>query len=200
MRMIDDNGDYISPIHFLDLAKKNKLYPELTKIMLIKTFKIFKKLDYQVSINLSVEDILNETVNKTIIDKLTRYNIGHKVIFEIIESEGIENFEEVISFIEKVKKVGAQISIDDFGTGYSNFEYIMKLKVDYIKIDGSMIKNIDTNKDSKLVTETIIDFAKKMNIKTVAEFIHSKNVYSVVKDMGIDYSQGYYFGEPKKIS
>lgn len=200
MRMIDGNGEYISPIHFLDLAKKNKLYPQLTRQMLEKTFETFKDRPYQVSINLSVQDILNELVNRTIISKLKEYKLGSKVVFEIIESEGIENFEEVSEFIHEVKKEGAKISIDDFGTGYSNFEYLMKLNVDYIKLDASMIRDIDTNANSKLVTETIIDFAQKMNIKTVAEFIHSQNVYNVVKEIGIDYSQGYYFGEPQELN
>jgi diguanylate cyclase (GGDEF)-like protein len=198
IRMLDDEGNHISPIHFLDLAKKNKLYPQLTSIMIDKTFKRFENSSLQVSINLSVEDILNVSVNKLIIQSLKKYNFKDRIIFEILESEGIENFDKVLEFIKEVKTLGAQISIDDFGTGYSNFEYLMKLQVDYIKIDASMIRDIDTNKNSQMVTETIIDFAKKMNIKTVAEFIHSENVYKKVKEIGIDYSQGYYFGEPVK--
>ena len=134
-----------------------------------------------------------------IIEKLNEYQLKDKIVFELIESEGIENYQEVIEFINEVKKTGAKISIDDFGTGYSNFEYIMKLKVDYIKIDASMIKDIDKNKNSQMVTETIIDFAKKMNVQTIAEFIHSQSVYEVVKELGIDYAQGYYFGKPEKL-
>ncbi len=199
IRMIDENGEYISPYYFLELAKKNKLYPQLTKIMLTKTFEKFKTRNSQVSINLSVEDILNESVHDTILEKLYEYKLGDRVVFELLESEGIENFVEVKEFIEEVKQTGAKISIDDFGTGYSNFEYLMKLNVDYIKIDASMIKDIDTNRNSQMVTETIIDFAKKMNIKTVAEFIHSEDVYQVIKKMGITYAQGYYFGEPKDL-
>lgn len=199
MRMVDKNGDYIAPIHFLELAKKNKLYPELTKIMIIKTFEKAKTLNVQVSINLSVEDILNENIHTIILEKLKEYKLADKIVFEILESEGIENFDQVKEFIQEVKKTGAKISIDDFGTGYSNFEYLMKLNVDYIKIDASMIKDIDKNKNSQIVTETIINFAKKMDIKTIAEFVHSKDVYEVVKDMGVTYSQGYYFGEPKKL-
>lgn len=199
IRMIDENGEYISPYYFLELAKKNKLYPQLTKIMLNKTFEKFKNCDKQVSINLSVEDILNESVHDTILEKLHQYKLGERVVFELLESEGIENFVQVKEFIKEVKKTGAKISIDDFGTGYSNFEYLMKLNVDYIKIDASMIKDIDKNKNSKMVTETIIDFAKKMNIKTVAEFIHSEEVYNVIKEMGITYAQGYYFSEPKEL-
>lgn len=200
MRMVDEDGKYIAPIHFLELAKKNKLYPELTKIMLNKTFEKFKDAKTQVSINLSVQDILNETVHATILEKLHQYKLGSKVVFELLESEGIENFDEVIKFIKEVKETGAKISIDDFGTGYSNFEYLMKLNVDYIKIDASMIKDIDKNKNSQMVTETIIDFAEKMQIKTVAEFIHSEDVYNMIKKMGITYAQGYYFGEPKEIN
>lgn len=199
MRMVDENGEYIAPVHFLELAKKNKLYPELTKIMLHKTFEQFKNANSQVSINLSVQDILNETVHEIILEKLHQYKLGDRIVFEILESEGIENFEEVMNFIKEVKATGAKISIDDFGTGYSNFEYLMKLNVDYIKIDASMIKDIDKNKNSQMVTETIIDFAQKMGIKTVAEFIHSEDVYNMIKKMGINYAQGYYFGEPKKL-
>lgn len=200
MRLIDENAEYISPIHFLELAKKNKLYPKLTKIIIEKTFEIFKNIDAQVAINLSVQDVLNEDVHSTIINSLHKYQLGGKIVFEIIESEGIENYEEISEFISEVKKTGAKISIDDFGTGYSNFEYIMKLKVDYIKIDASMIKDIDKNINSQMVTETIIDFAKKMNIKTIAEFVHSETVFIVVKNMGIDYAQGYYFGKPQKLN
>lgn len=199
MRMIDEKGEYLSPIHFLELAKKNKLYPKLTKIIVEKTFEIFKNKDEQVAINLSVHDILNEDVYSTIIEKLYEYKLGDKIVFELIESDGIENYKEVIEFINEVKKTGAKISIDDFGTGYSNFEYIMKLKVDYIKIDASMIKDIDKNINSQMVTETIIDFARKMNIQTIAEFVHSQNVFEVVKNMGIDFAQGYYFGKPQKL-
>jgi len=199
MRMLDENGDYIAPIYFLELAKKNKLYPELTKIMLHKTFEQFKDSNAQVSINLSVQDILNETVHKTILEKLKKYQMKDRIVFEILESEGIDNYEEVLNFIKEVKEMGAKISIDDFGTGYSNFEYLMKLNVDYIKIDASMIKDIDKNKNSQMVTETIIDFAEKMNIKTVAEFIHSEDVYNMIKRMGVNYAQGYYFGEPKEL-
>ncbi len=166
--------------------------------MINKTFDRFKNLSYLVSINISVEDILNKDIYHFIIDKLRTSHMGSRVVFEIIESDGIENFDEVIKFINEVKKHGAKVSIDDFGTGYSNFEYLMKLKVDYIKIDGSMIKNIDTNKDSQMITQTIVEFAKKMNIQTVAEFVYSKNIFQKVVELDVDYAQGYYFGEPSE--
>lgn len=198
MRMVDNSGALIPPIHFLELSKKNKLYHKLTKIMIEKSFAKFENLPYSVSINLSVEDILNRDIVSFIIEKLQNSSIGNKAVFEIIESEGIENFDQVLDFIESVKKYGAKISIDDFGTGYSNFEYLMKLHVDYIKIDGSMIKNIDYDKNSQMITQTIIEFAKKMNIQTVAEFVYSKNIYDKISELGVDFAQGYYFGEPSQ--
>ncbi len=198
MRIVDENGTYIAPIHFLELAKKNKLYHQLTRIMIDKTFEKFKDVSYIVSINISVEDILNREIYNFILEKLRTSQMSERVVFEIIESDGIENFDEVIEFINEVKKYGARVSIDDFGTGYSNFEYLMKLKVDYIKIDGSMIKNIDTNKDSQLITQTIVEFAKKMNIQTVAEFVYSKNIFDKVVELDVDFAQGYYFGEPSE--
>ena len=200
MRMVDENGEYIAPVHFLELAKKNKLYPELTKIMLHKTFEQFKNANSQVSINLSVQDILNETVHEIILEKLHQYKLGDRIVFEILESEGIENFEEVSAFVYKMKKIGCKIAIDDFGTGYSNFEYIIKLNIDILKIDGSLIKNIDTNENLKLTVSTIVSFAKKLNIQVVAEFVHSKEVYEIIKDLGITHSQGYYLHEPEFLS
>lgn len=196
MRMVDDQGLYIAPIHFLELAKKNKLYHQLTKIMIEKTFEKFENLPYFVSINISVEDILNKEIYHFILKMLEKSSIGKQIVFEIIESEGIENFNQVLEFINDVKRFGVKISIDDFGTGYSNFEYLMKLKVDYIKIDGSMIKNIDSDKNSQMITASIVSFAKNMKIQTVAEFVHSKNVFEKIKELEVDYAQGYYFGEP----
>lgn len=198
MRIVDDNGDYIAPIHFLELAKKNKLYHQLTKIMIEKSFNTFHNEPFRFSINLSVEDIINEDVVALIMKKLQETDTGERVVFEIIESEGIENFEQVIAFINDVKTYGAQIAIDDFGTGYSNFEYLMKLRVDYIKIDASMIKQIDIDTDAQMITQTIVDFAKRMGIKTVGEFVYSKSVFEKVKSLGVDYVQGYYIGKPAR--
>ncbi len=199
IRMLDEKGEYISPMYFLDLAKKNKLYHELTKIVIEKTFNAFVNSKCKVSLNLSVDDILNPEIVELLKNKLTQTGIGSQIVFEIIESEGIENFDKVMEFITEIKKFGCQISIDDFGTGYSNFEYLMKLKVDYIKIDASMIKNIDTNNESEMITETIVDFAKKFGIKTIAEFVYSKSVFDKVNNLGVDYAQGYYFGKPEPL-
>jgi diguanylate cyclase (GGDEF)-like protein len=197
IRMLDENGEVISPYFFLDIAKRAGLYKELTKIMLEKTFQVLNKTDYEISINLLLQDIINSEIRTLIIKKLERAKNPRKVVFEIVESEGIENFNEVTEFIKEVKKYGSKIAIDDFGTGYSNFSYLMRLNVDYIKIDGSIIKNVHKDKSAEIVTKTIVTFAKELGIETVAEFVSEEEIYNKIKDLNIDYSQGYYFSEPK---
>lgn len=200
VRIEDDDGSLISPMHFLNIAKKSKLYTKITQIVIGKAFKYFSKTNDNFSINLTIEDILEQKTVDFIKEKLNEYEgISNRLIFEIVEDEGIENYNEVISFIETMKSLGCSIAIDDFGTGYSNFDYLMKLNVDYVKIDGSMIRYLDCDDNAKVVTELVVKFAEKLNIKTIAEFVHSKEIHDIVTEMGIDYSQGFYLGEPKKI-
>ena len=95
-----------------------------------------------------------------------------------------------------MKDYGCSIALDDFGTGYSNFNYIMSLDVDFIKIDASIIRNLDRDKNALAIAETIVGFAKRTGTRTVAEYVHSEEIYEMVKALGIDYSQGYFLGEP----
>lgn len=196
-RLKDENGNIISPFYFLDIAKKSKQYVRVTKKMVRKTIEYFKDKDCEFSINLTIEDIEKKEVSQFILEKLKEHNIASKVVFELVESEGIKNFEEVNEFIDKVKELGCKIAIDDFGSGYSNFDYLIKLNANYIKIDGSLIKDILVNKNNQEIVITIIDFAKRQGFKTIAEFVSSEEIFNKVKELGIDYVQGYYIGEPK---
>ncbi len=198
VRMIDTDGTVISPFKFLDIAKKTKQYISLTKKVIENTFETFKENEIEFSINLTMEDILSPEINSILDYRMSNPHFHSRVVFEIVESEGLEKAQEVVEFIHKAKKNSCKIAIDDFGTGYSNFDYLIKLSPNYIKIDGSMIKNIPTNTDNEEVVKTIIEFAKKRNLKTIAEFVSSKEVFDKVVELGIDYSQGYYIGEPKK--
>jgi EAL domain-containing protein (putative c-di-GMP-specific phosphodiesterase class I) len=199
MRIKNGEDDYIVPVHFLDISKENKIYSQLTLIMLQKTFAICKETKYKFSINLTKDDMANNEIIQFIEDEFKKSDFASNITFEILESEGINNYNEIISFIKIVKKYGATISIDDFGTGYSNFEYLIKLNFDYLKIDASMIKNIDKDEKSQLVTKTIVDFAKKIGVKTIAEFVSSKSILAKVQELEIDYAQGYYLGEPTTL-
>ncbi|BAK71148.1 EAL domain-containing protein [Aliarcobacter butzleri] len=195
VRLIDGNN-VISPYYFLDISKKSKQYLQLTKTMIQKTFDYFKDKDFEFSINLTFEDIKSEYISFFIIELLKEYKIGHRVVFEIVESEEIDNFRKVNEFFVTIREYGCKIAIDDFGSGYSNFEYLAKLNVDYIKIDGSLIKDILINKSSQNIVSMLVNFAKGQKVKTIAEFVSNKDILNKVRELGIDYVQGYYIKEP----
>ena len=162
-----------------------------------KVFETFHTSYNRFSINLSYLDIINPDTTSFILEKLEEFSIGPFIIFEILESDSIDNYEALVSFIDQVKSYGAKIAIDDFGAGYSNFERLTKLDIDFIKIDGSLIKNIDKNEEAKIIVETIVTFAKKLGIATIAEYVHSRQILECVKELGIDFAQGFYIGKPK---
>lgn len=196
MRMVDDKGKVISPFFFLEIAKKSRIYRQLTRIMIEKSFATFKDKNLQFSINLSIEDIINPHMRIYIFKELESFSRPSNVIFEITESEGIINYNIIKDFTEQVKTYGAQIAIDDFGSGYSNFMHLLELKVDYIKIDGSIIKNIIEDKNSQILTKAIVSMAKELNMKVIAEYVSTEAILNAVKLIGIDHSQGFYLGEP----
>lgn len=200
VRLIDPYGNVITPGYFLDVAKRAHLYSDITKAMIEKAFPTFYGTNYEFSINLTLYDILDEDVNRFIMRKLKdNPDLAKMLVFEILESEGIENYREVMIFIEEVKDIGCKIAIDDFGSGYSNFEHILRLDVDYIKIDSSLIKNLDKDVNAQIITRTIANFARKLGLKTISEYVHSKEVYEKAVGLGVDFSQGFYFGEPKEF-
>ncbi len=198
IRLIDKDDNIITPYHFLLIAKKSKLYSKLTKIMIQKSCQYFQYLDCDFSINLSVEDVLDENIVEYISYNIKKYDVGKKIVFELLETEGIENYEEVSSFINEMKSLGCRIAIDDFGSGYSNFEYLLQLNIDYIKIDGSLIKNLDKDKNAQIVVETIVNFAKKLDIIVIAEYVHNEAIHEKVKELNIDRSQGFLLAEPQE--
>lgn len=192
-----EEGKYYSPVFFLETAKKNKTYKDLTKIMLNNIFDIMQRFPkYDFSINLSHIDITDNDIVKYLVTNLTEKNLGSRIIFEILEDEGLEDKEKFNYFVTTAKEIGAKIAIDDFGTGYSNFNYLLELKPDIIKIDGSLIENIHKDENAYAITEAIVNFSKRLGIETITEYVHSKEVYETLKTLDIDNFQGYYFGEP----
>ncbi|WP_201523534.1 EAL domain-containing response regulator [Aliarcobacter butzleri] len=198
IRYIDENGNEVGPYNFLDIAKKTKQYPNIIKVILKDALKLIKEKNKKVSINISYADISNKNTTKYIYDFLTAQSIEHTKLlsFEILESEEIVDFEEVSRFISEVKKFECLVGIDDFGAGYSNFHLLSKLKISFIKIDGSLIQNIHNSKDLEIIVRTISNIAKEFNVKTVAEFVANEEIYNKVKELNIDYSQGFYFDKP----
>jgi EAL domain-containing protein (putative c-di-GMP-specific phosphodiesterase class I) len=197
VRLIDEDGKVISPFLFLEVAKKSRLYLEITKKVINKAIEKILEKNISVSINLTLEDIEEKYMREFIMNKLSLLNDKSKVTFEVVESEDVRENELVKKFLAEIKLTGALIYIDDFGSGYSNFDYLIKLQPDGVKIDGSLIKNILEDRNSQIIVKTIVSFAKEMNIKTIAEFVENEEIFEYLKSLDIDYYQGYYFSPPK---
>jgi len=195
VRVIEDDK-VISPFFFIEAIKKTPYYHELTKTMIRKSVSAFKNREESFSVNLSYEDISDPSIVEFIKEQLRDNDISNQLIFEILETENIENFSVVRDFILDMKKFGVKIAIDDFGSGYANFSHLIELKPDFIKIDGSLIKNIDTDTNAFILVRAITIFSKEMGIKVIAEFIHNESVYKKLQEVDIYGYQGYYFSEP----
>jgi diguanylate cyclase (GGDEF)-like protein/PAS domain S-box-containing protein len=197
MRLVEDDK-IIYPNEYLDIAKNTKLYPELTYKMVEKVISKFSQNDLEFSINLSIEDLMNEELMIFLFDYAEQKDIFKRMVLEIVESEEMEDSDHIEKVIKKFKNKGAKIAIDDFGSGYSNYEYLITLQADYLKIDGSIIKLILTDTRTLDVVKSITEFAKKSNIKVIAEFVSDEKIDKVLKDIGIDYAQGFYYGKPQE--
>jgi PAS domain S-box-containing protein/diguanylate cyclase (GGDEF)-like protein len=197
---LQEGESFYSPYLFLEAAKNGRLYGDLTRIVFEKACQFFAERDDMFSINITASDILNPQTATFIFSCVSRCGVGERLIFELVETEAIEESELIIQFFDRVKRLGCSLAIDDFGTGYSNFEYLLKLDIDYIKIDGSLIRYIDRDTNSRIVAETVVDFARRLNVKTVAEFVHSPDVETEVRRIGVDYLQGFLLGEPVPLA
>lgn len=199
VRLIRRDGSVVSPALFIDVAKKTRYYQEITRCVFDQSLLVSRQYGVQISVNLSIEDIVNNDLREHILCSLQE-NKGVNLVLEITESESIEDYAMVKDFIDSVHFAGFQVAIDDFGSGYSNFAYLVEMQADYLKIDGSIIKEILTDTNSRLVTESIVDIARKLNIAVVAEFVINEAIEAVLIQLGVDYAQGYFYGAPKALS
>ena len=197
IRYITKDGVEIAPYNFINVAKKTKLYPNIIKIVIQDAFKLIKNKNKRVSVNISFDDIANEETTTFIYEILEQHKEYTKFLeFEILESEEISDFNEVSRFISEIKKFDCIVGVDDFGAGYSNFNLLTLLDIDFVKIDGSLIEKITTSKDLEIIVNTIANFSKEFKVKTVAEYVSNEDIYNKIKELNIDYCQGYYFDRP----
>ena len=196
-RLLLPDGTIVAPYHFLNVALEDKTFEFFTRQMMQKVFNIYDKTTAELSMNLTYENIRSKTMLEYIKNRLNKYG-GERITFEIVETEEIEDYGIVEDFILMVKGYGCKISIDDFGSGYSNFTNLIKLNIDFIKIDGLLITKLLSDEKARLMVKGLIQFAENIGIKTIAEFVSSKELSECVKELGVDYIQGYYHGEPRE--
>ncbi len=199
-RIVTEKGEVQSIFPYLHVAKESKLYHSLSRTIISKSFEIITEYHGDFSINLAIEDIGNEETVRLILRFLEEnQEIGKRLIFEILENEAIEEYEGIARFISLVRRYGCRIAIDDFGSGYSNFARILNLAVDIIKIDGSLIRHLDSDDKAVTIVQTIVNFTKHTSIETVAEFVHNQAVADIVCELGINSAQGFFFYEPAPL-
>lgn len=204
IRTKDKNGreQFVSPYYFLDIARRTKQYDMLSLRMIEKVLEKAEQYPHMYfSINFSFRDMLNKEIRDTIRSKILEYQTSQQtfnVIFEVVESEKVTDFNTIKNFLKYIKCEDALIAIDDFGTGYSNFSHIIEMHPAYLKIDASLIKNIDSDAKSFQLVKGIVSFAKALGIKTIAEYVYQESIFKTLTPLEIDEFQGYFIGEPKQ--
>jgi len=199
---MNDGDKVISPFFFLGAATQMGKLSDITKFMFDSLLNIAQKYtNIEFSVNTSFEDFEDADFLNYVKEKVNSDNINtNNIIIEILETGEFRDENFVISTIKELKDLGFKIAIDDFGAGNSNFAHLMLMNVDYIKIDGQFIKNICEDTQCQNITKTIKEFAKLTGAKTIAEFVKDEHVFEHIKDLEIDFAQGYYISEPVPAS
>ena len=203
LRMETKKGKMFSPDEFLAAAERYDLISQLDNWVIEKAFKllaehpVFLNQVESISINLSGHSLSKDETLDFIISQLDKYQIeGNKICFEITETAAISNLRIATRFISKLKKLNCRFSLDDFGSGLSSFGYLKNLPVDYLKIDGMFVKNIVTDSIDHAMVKSINEIGHVMNMKTIAEFVENDEIKGMVREIGIDYGQGFGIGKP----
>jgi diguanylate cyclase (GGDEF)-like protein len=198
LRIISKEGEIITPNRILPVIEGTFILRNITKSVLNICYeKLLSNPHIKISVNLNPQDVVNDTILEILKSYARTKNISRRLGLEIVESDDLINNKNAKRNILKLKRFGYKIYIDDFGSGYSNFIYLSEIKTDCIKIDGTIIKKILDDKMSYLLVKHVVNFAKDANIKVIAEYVSSKEIYEQVKLLGIEYSQGFYFSKPQ---
>ena len=200
MRLEDENGKVYFPDEFLGVARSyGHLYDSLSKKMISRVFDIFKDAEKtSVSINLGIRDIKNPELTEYIFDIMASVKHPENFVFEILENEDIDEYDVMIAFVDRIHALGGKISLDDFGSGYSNLQHIMSVHSDFIKIDGSIVKQCCESEESEKLIAIIAGWKNfsTRNIAIVAEYVENQGIQEKMTRFGIDYSQGFLFSKP----
>jgi diguanylate cyclase (GGDEF)-like protein len=208
LRLEDENGALVGPGAFIPPAERYNLMPAIDRWVIENTFKLLshhldgrKTANYLAAINLSGQSLADEELVNFIHDKLQQYHIEpESICFEITETSAIGNLELAIRLVSRLRSMGCSLSLDDFGTGLSSFSYLKQLPVNYLKIDGSFVRQILEDRISHAMVASINQIGHIMGLRTIAEFVESEALKEQLRLIGVDYVQGYAIGEPRPLS
>lgn len=206
VRLQTEDKQLVTPVHFLPIIERYQLSTRLDKWVVNEVITQLSRYPEALeqlevcSINLSGQSLNNKSFLDFVIDLLEENSFpGNKLCFEITETAAISDIEHAMYFIKELKKIDVCFALDDFGTGHSSFEYLKNLPVDYIKIDGSFVKDMLEDVADLATVKSITEVGKATGKKVVAEFVHSKEIARHLRVIGVDYAQGYYFMEPAEL-
>lgn len=200
IRVQKEDKEIITPALFLQDSKKLNLFNSISRAFIDKVFDYYSNTDEQFSINISICDATNAELTKYIIDKVASSSLSNRLIVDINvdceNNEVVDDFNEVNDFIKKLKDYNVRIALDGIGIKNIDFNHIFALNVDYIKMENTLIREIEQNKEALVFAEMLVGFAKKLNIKTIAMHIERESTLVFAKKLGIDYAQGYLIDKP----
>ncbi|MGY5651145.1 EAL domain-containing protein [Vibrio cincinnatiensis] len=196
---IEDEGEIILPGRFLPIIEGSHLYTRLSRQMIHRTFELMRDRHEDFSINLSPQDLMSERTLQRLETAIQSLANPARVGLEVLENEQIKDYGHMIEVCEHFRRLGVRIIVDDFGSGYSNIDEIIKLEPQVIKLDGSLIRNIDQDMKQRKIAQQLVKLCQVLNAKTVAEFVHNETVCQISEDMGVDYLQGFYLGQPQSL-
>lgn len=196
LRMKQDE-ELILPSSFLETARKVGLIPKITEVMLKKSFAFFKGKNIGFSINITEEDLLSDYLPALLENLCSEYSITSSLVtLEIQENVRIQENSDIFNALTIFKEMGFHLALDDFGSDKSNLSRLQKLNIDIIKIDGAFIRELDQNPNNEIIVRTITNLAKALGSKVVAESVMTIQTQDILVKLGVDYSQGFLFGEP----
>lgn len=199
MRIEDSAGNIYTPYQFMNIAKEYGYYADISYIMINKVMEIFRNLNDMVTINMNVSDVYNYKIVHSVLKFLKTAPHPENFVFELTETEEVTDYQVIFEFVEQVHEAGGKIAIDDFGSGFSNIVNIFKIKSDYIKIDGEIIKNIERDIYALEFLEMISQWAEKHSKEVIAEFVENSRVQNIIEHNNIRFSQGYLYSKPSRI-
>jgi len=206
MRLQDDKGEIISPAIIIPAAENYNLMHRIDRYVVKHTFKWLAENDAArdrlglCSINLSGLTLNDANFLGFLESELLRYEIDpEKICFEITETAAISNYQQACSFIHHVKRFGCTFALDDFGSGMSSFSYLKNLAVDFVKIDGSFVRDMVENKINTAIVKSINDVAHIMGKETIGEFVETEEIRAKLLELGVDYVQGYGIHKPEPL-
>lgn len=200
-RMRDESGDILPPSRFIEIAEMFGIINNIDRMIIDKAFRFRDQthLDKGVtfSMNISGKNLGDTDFLSFLKDRISEVGpMAKNFIFEITETAAVRDVDRAVRFINTLKEMGCKFSLDDFGVGFSSFAYLKMMDVDFLKIDGSFIKKLDTDQKDRLFVKAIVEVASELNIRTVAEFVERAETLEILREYGVDYAQGYYIGMP----